>query len=268
MSKQYDTATDYSKLPRSDKLYILSQICIRNVVTPDTPGYVGLIIKVCTSQFALSKEKAKEYADDLKTAYEADKWEGLAHKYKQMFNEEPQETTVTPRTFDEQPKTLDVLNNLNFKSSAPIKRIKPKNTALEPDFAPVTVAQQLMNMAKNNDFNGVGRITLAEARWKLEDKALKCEDLIRLIKQYYPQVDVEQRPGNIVLVYFDGKDTTKNVRSQNRVAPVTPILLRPYFVDYPKLEFEKDAETASKEKFNIPEGTDQIDETEEICEEE
>ena len=63
---------------------------------------------------------------------------------------------------------------------------------------------------------------------------------------------MEQRPGNIVLVYFDGKDTTKNVRSQNRVAPVTPMLLRPALLDYPKLEFEKDAETASR-KIQHPE---------------
>jgi hypothetical protein len=243
---------DYSKFSRAEKLYVLSQICITNNITPTTPTYVGLIIRVCTSKFSMSKETAKTYADDLKSAYDADQWEGLA---KAHTEEDPAETdenaTYTPRTFEPQTPTLNALKPLTYKSTVPIKHIDHKQV-LHPEPAPQTIAQQLMYMAQQNDMSGVGRIRLAEARYDLDDKTLRAEDITRLLKQYYPKTDCEQRAGNIILVYFDGKNNVKLNREIHRVIPEkVPALYAPKYQDR-EVYVEKET-MGNKEKVWLPE---------------
>lgn len=256
---------DFSKLPRSEKLYILSQICIHNMVTPDTPGYVGLIIRVCTSKFAMTKETAKEMADALKSAYEADQWTGLAQKHQPDTTEQDQEpTTYTPRTFEAKTPTLNALKNLNYQSSEPIKTI-PKQLVLEPQIAPATIAKQLLQMARNDDFNGVGRINLAEARYDLDDKTLSCKDIISLLKQFYPSLDAEQRAGNNILVYFDGKGNIKTGREIHREIQPNTLTLKPQVYHAPEAELEKDAAPADKTNNGTPTGPEQIDDIPEVA---
>ena len=251
---------DYSKLPRSEKLYVLSQVCIANSVTPDSPGYAGLIIRVCTSKFAMSRETAETYAADLKSAYEADYWEGLAAKHQpETDSVEAEPTTNTPRVFEDTPKTLDALNKLNFQSSTPIKKVEPQLAFPEPTYAPATITKQLIDLARKNDFNGVGRITLSEARYYLDDKTLRCEDIIRLIKQYYPKMDVEQRTGNVLLVYFDGKNNLRNIRDIHKVIQPATIILHPEVYHPPKLNYVKDTDDTDTSGDGVPTGTEQID---------
>lgn len=238
---------DFSRLPRSEKLYILSQVCIHNMVTPETPGYVGLIIRVCTSKFAMSRETAETYAADLKSAYEADYWEGLAAKHQpETDSVEAEPTTNTPRVFEDTPKTLDALNKLNFQSSSPIKTV-PKQLVLEPQIAPATIAKQLLQMAHNEDFNGVGRINLHEARYDLDDKTLTCKDIINLLKQFYPSLDAEQRAGNNILVYFDGKDGMRNIRSLHKIVQSSAPTMKAVTYNPPEPILERDADKANKD---------------------
>ena len=238
---------DFSRLPRSEKLYILSQICIHNMVTPDTPGYVGLIIRVCTSKFAMSRETAETYAADLKSAYEADYWEGLAAKHQpETDSVEAEPTTNTPRVFEDTPKTLDALNKLNFQSSTPIKTV-PKQLVLEPQIAPATIAKQLLQMARNEDFNGVGRINLHEARYDLDDKTLQCRDIIQLLKQFYPSLDAEQRAGNNILVYFGGKEGMRNLRNLHRIVQNPAPTMKTITYTPPEPILERDADKANKD---------------------
>lgn len=97
--------------------------------------------------------------------------------------------------------TLDALKNLLTKRSEPIKHITPKNV-LEGEDAPHTLAQRLIDTAKDNSSNNTGKITLFEARYTLADKSLLLKDLIALINQYAPAVEIEQRPGNILHLHF------------------------------------------------------------------
>jgi hypothetical protein len=218
-------SVDYSKLPRAEKLYILSQICITNHVTPKSQGFNGLIVRVCTSKFATSKDKAQQYAADLISAYEADMWEGLAASH-QPIDEAPE--TCTPRVFIDKKPTLTALDLLTWKTTEPIKHIQPQ-LAVEPaEYSPHTVAAILYKMAKTNEFNRVGRINLKEVKYELDNTTLRCEDIVRLLKQFYPQTSVEQRAGNNVLVYFDGKDTARAYRDINRIVqPSQPSLTEP-----------------------------------------
>lgn len=102
---------------------------------------------------------------------------------------------------DENP--LDALKSLNHKKTEPVKRIGPKsNAALEGETSPKTITERLIGIAKDNDFNGVGKLTLFQARFELSDNSLQLKDLIELLSQYAPEVTVESRPGNLLLLHF------------------------------------------------------------------
>lgn len=242
------TLKDYTKCNRSQKLYILSQICIINNVTPDTQGYVGLIVRACTAKLGVSKDQAQNYADDLASAYRADQWEGLAAAYQQ---EDEAPATSTPRTFEPQTPTLNDLKNLNYQSSTPIKRIEPQY-CLDIELAPKTIADTLIHMAHENDFNGVGRIFLAEARHELNDKTLTTQDITTLIKQYHPRADIEQRPGNQLLIYFEGKN---NVRRGHSIRPAIPPL--PPIVHAERGNFDRET-MGNTDKIILAEGEEPI----------
>jgi hypothetical protein len=243
------TNKDYSKLPRIEKLYILSQVCIYNSVTPNDSAFIGLIIRVCTSKLGISKDKAKEYADNLKSAYEADQWEGLARSHQPEQDEQP--LTQTPQTFEPYTPILTTLN-LNFKSSAPINHIEKQLVFTIPEYTPKTIAAVLYRMAQNNDFNGVGRIHLSEARYTLDDKTLKPQDITQLITKYYPKAECETRPGNIILVYFEGKQQTKAQR-EPVIQPATVILKPEVYLIDDKTNFENPEEYNTDKSINVGE---------------
>jgi len=194
----------------------------------------------------MSKEKAEEAADALKSAYEADQWTGLAQKHIPDEETTTEAETSTPRVFEETTPTLNALNPLNFKSTQPVKTI-PKQLVLEPQIAPATIAKQLLQMARNEDFNGVGRINLHEARYDLDDKTLQCRDIIQLLKQFYPSLDAEQRAGNNILVYFGGKDGMRNIRSLHKIVQSSAPTMKAVTYNPPEPTYEKDADPANKD---------------------
>lgn len=116
---------------------------------------------------------------------------------------EPTETIEAP--------TLDALKGLLKQRSEPIRRIQPKQI-LEGETAPTTIARKILELAKDNSsFNGVGRITLAEARFALQDSSLQLKDIIDLLTREAPTNRIEQRPGNLILIYFNTTVTAKRV---------------------------------------------------------
>ncbi len=103
--------------------------------------------------------------------------------------------------------TLDALKGLLKQRSEPIKRIQPKQIA-ESETAEETLVRELIQIAKDNDRCGIGRITLAEARQHLKDKSLKLDDLAQLFHTYAPTLQIEPRPGNLIQIYFKTKVAT------------------------------------------------------------
>ena len=237
-----------SSYTREDKLYILAHNCTINNLTPDSPAYKGYIKRVCVSKLSMSLNAVDEYTECLTTAYRADKWQGILNGEETLADTTPTEQAqVEPQT----PRG-NVLKTLTLNGpSEPIKTI-PKKEVLEPELSPRTTAQILLRLARNNDFNGVGRLTLAEVRSELCDKSLQLEDIHRLLSQYAPQATIERRPGNVLLIYFDGKDTTQYHRNLKMIIPEEPLALKyeqeaePEQLDFKPADFK-----AHKPKDNI-----------------
>jgi hypothetical protein len=99
------------------------------------------------------------------------------------------------------PSPLDALKHLAKKQLEPVKHIQPKKI-YETEDTPHNLAQKLIDMAKDNAINNVGRVTLSEARFELADKTLQIKDLIALINQYAPAIEVEPHPGNTLYLKF------------------------------------------------------------------
>lgn len=262
MSNNYQNNKDFSKLPRAEKLYILSQACIQNMLTPDDTAFMGEIIRFCTSRFAMSKDTAKEYADDLISAYRADQWEGLAAAHQPDDIDTPQDLTQTPRVFT---PTKSILDNYKIATCEPVKRVERK-LAYEGETAPATLAKTLYGMAQADQFNGVGRISIHEARNALDNRQLRAEDITALIKQYYPRADTEQRAGNIVLVYFAGKTVIKDKRYVQRIVQPPAPSMKPINLTLPEPRYERDAEYGDKENYSCGEAPEMLDTTDEIPE--
>lgn len=262
MNREYtQNNKDFSKLSRAEKLYVLSQICIQNSITPADTGFTGLIIRVCTSKLATSTEQAKKYSEDLISAYNADQWEGLAQSHMDEEIKTEETLTNTPRVIEQ---TKSILDEYKIASGEPVKRVE-KKLAYEGEVAPASIAKSLMSMAQADQFNGVGRISIKEAQNELDNRALRGEDIIQSIKQFYPRADAEQRAGNLIIVYFDGKNAIQKTRKINRVIqPETPSL---YPVKYTNNEprYEKDAEYAKKDSY-VGEAVEPVDEGDEIPE--
>lgn len=253
--------TDFSTLPRAEKLYLLSQICIQNSITPSDTGFTGLIIRVCTSKLAVSTDKAKEYANDLISAYNADQWEGLAQSHIEEEEHIEQIVAQTPRVFTQTKSLLDEYKNIG---ATPVKRVE-KKLAYETEVAPASLAKSLYNMAQADQFNGVGRISIKEAQNELDNRQLRGEDIIGLIKQFYPRADVEQRAGNIILVYFDGKNGIQKKRVIQRVVQSTAPSMKPIKLTLPEPRYERDAVYGNKDEV-VGTQSEMLDEGDELPE--
>lgn len=253
--------TDFTSLPRAEKLYVLSQICIQNSITPADTGFTGLIIRVCTSKLATSTEQAKKYAEDLISAYNADQWEGLAESHRTEEERTEETLTNTPRVFEQ---TKSILDEYKIVSSGPVKRVE-KKLAYEGETAPASIAKSLYSMAQSDQFVGVGRISIKEAQNELDNRALRGEDIIQSIKQFYPRADAEQRAGNLILVYFDGKNSIQKARHIQRVVQPQAPIMHPPTLTAPTPRYEKDAEYAKKDNY-VGEAVEPVDEGDDIPE--
>jgi hypothetical protein len=80
-------------------------------------------------------------------------------------------------------------------------------------------ARILHNLASSDQFDGVGRIFLLDARQALRKPELTSSDITDLWQEYYQDETAEEKQFNLILVYFDGKASVRNARSV-RAAPV------------------------------------------------
>ena len=214
---------------REDKLYILAHNCQINKLTPDSPAYKGFIKRVCVSRLSMSLNAVDEYTECLTSAYRTDKWQGILEEETLAdtkpedgddlhgFNETGENTSWKSEA---QPRVND-FKTLTFKSPCePIKTL-PTKTVHHPEYSPKTTAEILLRLAHNDEFNGAGRLMLAEIRQELQDPTLQLQDVIKLLNQYCPSMTIEPRPKQTIIIYFNGKNSTQYHRSMRMVEPET-----------------------------------------------
>ena len=209
------------KFSRADRLYILAKALSDKHLTPDSPTYAGFIIGVSAANFYRDKTAALEDAETLTSAYKTDKWhsiiygaigtdgtiEAAAHTH----------SKVTPQT-----PTLNALKTFTLKTPCvPVKTVPPKHVA-ESETAPYTQAMQLLRIAEGDMFNGVGRLSLAQARDALDDRSLKVEDVLSFLRCNIRDVVFEPRPHNMIYCYLNGKNTVQANRSRRVIIPELP----------------------------------------------
>lgn len=76
-----------------------------------------------------------------------------------------------------------------------------------------TLAQTLHRIAKRDvNQSNIGRLILPELKHETTEN-LTAQTIMALWQQFYPEETADHRTENIILIYFDGKDTTKNIRN-------------------------------------------------------
>lgn len=188
-----------TKYSRSDRLFILASACTQNGIEPNSTQYIPFIVGVCTSKLGVSGDAARELAADLRSAYLADKWQSILYGVEATDGViETQENTLS--NFEPNTPTLNTLKTFTLKQPCtPIKTVPPKHTETrETETAPHTQAAILLRLAQNDMFNGVGRFTLKQARYELEEPSLQLIDVLKLMRENIKDATFEARPGNTI----------------------------------------------------------------------
>jgi len=208
-----------SEYSREDKLYILAQVCKQNNLTPNSPAYMGLIIRVCTSKFSLSIQAAKEHAETLSAAYRADQWQTITTQNEATTTETESNTAtanITEQRVSIQPELTLLAQNSHPK---PPKKMQPLQATQKESWTPNELARIFHQMAKNDtDLNNVGRLILSECRSETDNKHLQAHEIMQLRQKQYPLIEIEAKSSTILLIYWDGKEYTH----RHKPAPVMP----------------------------------------------
>jgi hypothetical protein len=204
----------------TDRLSIIVQVCRDNNITPLNNTFPGLVRKIVCGKLGYSLKEAKEDTMVLSIAYRTDKW----HSYPPITKTDKIESAPAATPKINQPETSqkyirEVFEKLKNKQSEPINH-QPKLTPTETDYITNDVLIQTLHRTAREDTNpdGIGRILLADARQIADNKYLTCQNIMELWKRKYPTIDIEQRTNNILLIYWDGKETVQNTRKAQRAA--------------------------------------------------
>jgi hypothetical protein len=213
-----------TRLSRQDKLYILAKACREKGVNPNKGNYAGHIREVAAAKLFISSKAAIELTQDLTLAYRYDRWAGILETEE---NETQETVTYTPNRITLQPPRVNPLKNITLNEPLqPVKTVQPKpldtdaqnylNQLSAPKPTEKQYAQILHAQAEHDIANGVGRITLSDAKEITQDKNITIDQVQELLQTYYPNLEVEAR-GNILLVFYDGKNTVRSLRDLNRI---------------------------------------------------
>lgn len=83
-------------------------------------------------------------------------------------------------------------------------------------------ARILHTIASQDQFDSVGRIFIGDARVQIGKSDLTTHDVEELWREYYPSETAETRQDNLILIYFDGKQVTRNIR----IAMAEPLIMQ------------------------------------------
>lgn len=212
---------------RQERLKTLARLAVENDLSPLKNTFAGFIIKVCCTNYGLSRIVAKQDLGSLVTAWNGDKWKTLLHDREEGKAMDVE--TLHVRTFEQAESETKKFIATMKPSGEPIKHIEPQ-VAFIADDRPLSrreMAIILDSIAHRDTFNGVGRVLLSEARDKLDCKNLSMKDMVDIYQNKYPTVEIERATGNVMLVYFDGKDAVRFARKANRIIQPSEPIFKP-----------------------------------------
>lgn len=64
------------------------------------------------------------------------------------------------------------------------------------------LAELIYNQAKRDMFNGKGRIIISDFKKAIGQPNLTAEEIIKTFKKHYPNIPIEQRTQNVILINF------------------------------------------------------------------
>ena len=241
------------KFNRDDRLIILAQTCLDNDITPQKGNFSGLIRKVCLQHLGVSESGIKELTRTLTTLYRGDQWNNLLHP---ELNEVEGETglkankmefgkdVANPLNGSAPPEEVIEINKLsvedlaavkkivkehpldclrNMGPSEPIKHLEHKESVQLDYLSDKDVAQILINTARKDSFNGVGRIILSDARYIMDNKQLQIDELVQFLRVHFPALDIDAR-SNTAQIFWDGKGAVQLIRkTATIIQPKAPI---------------------------------------------
>lgn len=223
------------KFSRADRLYILAKALSDKHLTPDSPTYAGFIIGVSAANFYRDKTAALEDAETLTSAYKTDKWHSIIYGVEGTGGTIETASTISSKVNAPTPTLFDVKTFTLKTPCVPVKTVPHKHVA-ESETAPYTQAMQLLRISENDMFNGVGRLSLAQARDALDDRSLKVEDVLSFLRCNIRGVLFEPRPGNMIYCYINGKNSVQVERQRRVIIPeMPPQLIAPkeYYTEPP-----------------------------------
>jgi len=220
------------KHSHSERLYILAKACMEKNVNPEKGNYAGFVRGICAGELFIRNKAAQELIEDLTLAYRYDKWQCLLETENET--EQPQETaTYTLNKIVLQPPRVNPLKNLTLNEPLqPVKTVQPKTLDMDAEkyltkiAAPGPTEKQYAQIfyakAEHDILNGIGRITLSDAKEITKDN-ITVEQVQSLLQTYYVDLETEIR-GNLLLIYFDGKSTVRSLRDLDRaIQPKNPV---------------------------------------------
>lgn len=210
---------------RKERLRTVARLAKENGINPDMNTFAGFVIKVVCTNFGLTRATANQDLDSLVIAW-TDKWKTLLNDEEVIVEEDAQPKT---RPLPELEKPSDVRAFLaSWKPKCePVKRVERKTeVSYNQPWTRNEIAVILYSKARNDMFDGVGRVLLSEARELADNKLLSFEEMVNIFQRKYPTINVSRASGNIMLVYFNGREALKIYRKVNaKVQPMAPELM-------------------------------------------
>lgn len=248
-------------LNRQERLRALALTCKRNGVDPSQNRFAGVIRSIDVTYMHVTVAVASQDTEELIVAYKGDQWRNIigeeapVEKAKQLPVLNP---IVTRTTLKEELAKIQSANSHVEIKHLPTYISTQKDYISDDDLIK-TLYQKARREASNDN---VGRILLSDARDVADNKHLTIQEIIVLWRKTYPAIEVEQRTGNVILVYWDGKNSLRNIRSTR-----SPIIRTDNVLAADKdniFEAEKNVDPdeypANKENFTVGETYEETEE--------
>jgi hypothetical protein len=189
---------------RVNKLRVLAELCSNNNLNPNQGNYCGFIRRMAITHLGVTLTAVKELTTALTIAYRTDQWKSLLQTPTET--EQATSNTTTTNATDKRQQVHTSMQKLSLNTHPePVKKLEPKQSTQQDNLTENQTAQILYGMAQRDQFNGVGRIILYDARQVVDNKHLQIHELQSLWQRNYPAIEAETK-SNTLQIYWDGKD--------------------------------------------------------------
>jgi hypothetical protein len=204
---------------RASRLRILAELCTSNQLTPDKGNYAGFVKQISVTHLNTTIPASKELTTALTIAYRHDKWQSLLQEAD--TEPEPETLTINIEPVNERQSVQKEMQQIaqSITDTEPIKRMEHPAPQQQDKLTEIQTAKILYATAKHDTFDGVGRVILSEAREILDNKHLEIHELYTFWQTSYPLIEASYR-SNVLLIYWDGKDSRVRTPIIPRAAPV------------------------------------------------